>query len=83
LRSAPPRPPVLSVRRLSIDFCARAQSRHKVDGITFWFRRDENTPALVEDPASDLFPFAEIRFANGKCRYIVFAKGVIMTLPWP
>jgi hypothetical protein len=34
--------------------------RRRVERITFWFRRDENTPALVEDPASDLFPFAEV-----------------------
>jgi ParB-like chromosome segregation protein Spo0J len=59
----------------------RVEIRRKVERITFWFRRDQNTPALVEDPASDLFPFAEVRFTNGKCRYIVLTKGVIMTLP--
>jgi hypothetical protein len=59
----------------------RLEIRRRVERITFWFRRDENTLALVEDPASDLFPFAEVRFTNGKSRYIVLAKGVIMTLP--
>jgi hypothetical protein len=39
------------------------------------------SPRLVEDPAKELFPFAEIRFTNGKCRYIVSMNGVIMTLP--
>jgi hypothetical protein len=38
-------------------------------------------PRLIEDPAKDLFPFAEVRVANGKCRYIVFTKGMIMMLP--
>jgi hypothetical protein len=29
----------------------------------------------------ELFPFAEVRFTNGTCRYIVLTKGAIMTLP--
>jgi hypothetical protein len=37
-------------------------------------------PPLVEHPAKELFPFAEIRFTNRKCRYIVLTKGMIMTL---
>jgi hypothetical protein len=38
----------------------RLEIRRRVERVTFWIRRDENTPALVEDPASDLFPFAEV-----------------------
>jgi hypothetical protein len=61
----------------------RLEIRRRVERITFWFRRSADSPRLVEDSAKELFPFAEIRFANGKCRYIVLTKGVIMTLPWP
>jgi hypothetical protein len=43
--------------------------------------RSADSPRLVEDPVKELFPFAEVRFANGRCRYIVLTKGVIMTLP--
>jgi len=59
----------------------RLEIRRRVERITFWFERCSDSPRLVEDPAKELFPFAEIRFANGKCRYIVFTKGEIMTLP--
>ena len=59
----------------------RLEIRRRVERITFWFRRSANSLRLVEDPARELFPFAEVRFTNGKCRYIVLAKGVIMTLP--
>ena len=59
----------------------RLEVRRRVERITFWFRRSADSPRLVEDPAKELFPSAEIRFANGKCRYIVLTKGVIMTLP--
>src|SRR6516162_11812256 len=51
--------------------------RARVERITFWFRRSVESPRLVEDPAKELFPFAEIRFANRKCRYDVLTKGVI------
>jgi len=59
----------------------RLEIRRRVERITFWFRRSANSLGLVEDPARELFPFAEVRFTNGKCRYIVLIKGVIMMLP--
>ena len=59
----------------------RLEIRRRVERITFWFRRGADSPRLVEDPVKELFPFAEVRFRNGKCRYIVLTKGVIMTLP--
>ena len=59
----------------------RLEIRRRVERITFWFRRSANSLGLVEDPARELFPFAEVRFTNGKCRYIVLTKGLIMTLP--
>ena len=52
----------------------------RVERISFWSRRSADSPRLIEDPAKDLFPFAEVRVTNGKCRYIVLTKGVIMTL---
>jgi hypothetical protein len=58
----------------------RLEIRSRVERITFWFRRSADSPRLVGDPAKELFPFAEIRFTNGKCRYIVLTQGVIMTL---
>jgi len=57
----------------------RLEIRRRVERITFWFRRSADSPRLVEEPAKELFPFAEVRFTNG--RYIVLTKGVIMTLP--
>ena len=59
----------------------RLEIRRRVERITFWFRRSANSLRLVEDPARELFPFAEVRFTNGKCRYIVLTKGLVMTLP--
>ena len=59
----------------------RLEIWRRVERITFWSRRSADSPRLIEDPANDLFPFAEVRFANGKCRYIVFTKGMIMMLP--
>jgi DNA invertase Pin-like site-specific DNA recombinase len=59
----------------------RLEIRRRVKRVTFWFRHSAASPRLVEDPAKELFPFAEIRFVNGKCRYIVLTQGVIMTLP--
>jgi hypothetical protein len=59
----------------------RLEIRSRVERIRFWFRRSADSPRLVEDPAKELFPLAEIRFTIGKCRYIVLTKGVIMTLP--
>jgi hypothetical protein len=46
----------------------RLKIRRRLKRITFWFERCQDSPGLVEDPAKELFPFAEIRFANGKCR---------------
>jgi hypothetical protein len=46
----------------------RLKIRCRLKRITFWFERCQDSPRLVEDPAKELFPFAEIRFANGKCR---------------
>ena len=59
----------------------RLEFRRRIERITFWFRRSADSPRLVEDPAKELFPFAEIRFTNKKCRYMVLTKGKIMTLP--
>ena len=59
----------------------RLEIWRRVERITFWSRRSADSPRLIEDPAKDLFPFAEVRFANGKCRYVVLTKGVIMMLP--
>jgi hypothetical protein len=61
----------------------RLEIRRKIERITFWFRRSEDSPRPVGDPAKELFPFAEVCFTNGKCRYIVLTKGVIMPLPYP
>jgi DNA invertase Pin-like site-specific DNA recombinase len=48
----------------------RQQIRRKVARIDFWFHADENTPALVHEE-EDLFPFARVRFINGKERFII------------
>jgi hypothetical protein len=62
----------------------RLEIRRRVERITFWFRRSADSPGwLVEDPVKEMFPFAEVRFTNGKCRYIVLIKGVTMMLPLP
>jgi uncharacterized membrane protein len=68
-------------RNIEIRSKLRLEIRRRVERITFWFRRSPDSPRLVEDPVKELFSFAEVRFTNGKCRYIVLTKGVIMTLP--
>jgi hypothetical protein len=39
--------------------------------IDFWFHADKNTPVLVFEEKQDLFPFARVRFTNGRERFII------------
>jgi hypothetical protein len=58
----------------------RAEIGARVSSIVFWFAREPATPRLVDDPAKDLFPFAEIQFTNTKRRYLILTSEVTVTL---
>jgi hypothetical protein len=59
----------------------RLEIRRRVERITFWVPAQRGFAPAGRRSAKELFPFAEVRFTNGKCRYIVLTKGLIMTLP--
>ena len=42
----------------------RLEIRRRVERITSWFRCSADSRRLVEDPAKELFAFAEVRFTN-------------------
>ena len=70
-----------SARDLEMRAKLRSEIRRKVSGIVFWFARDKRSPRLVEDPAQELFPFAEVQFTNGRKRYVLLLHdGAFMTL---
>jgi hypothetical protein len=58
----------------------RQEIRRKVARIDCWFHRDQNTPHLVPNPKSDLFPFARVTFTINQQRYTVLFDPGFMTL---
>jgi DNA invertase Pin-like site-specific DNA recombinase len=57
------------------DFATRSRIRQdirrKVARIDFWFYADKNTPTLAFEEEKDLFPFARVKFTNGKERFLI------------